>query len=154
MPVLSNPKHERFAQGLASGKTAEAAHADAGYRANRGNAAVLKQNQSILKRVAEIQGRAAARVEVSLASVTEALLRIAKKAEDITEPAGLSVARAAQMDVAKLHGLVVEKKNLSGNIGVYDLTRMSNEQLDALEAIVGPLTDLGGDPSGEGTPSG
>lgn len=54
MPVLSNPRHELFAQELAKGKTAEEAHGLAGYRANRGNASVLKQEQSIVDRVAEL----------------------------------------------------------------------------------------------------
>lgn len=54
MAGLSNPRHERFAQELANGKTAEEAHRIAGFKPNRGNAATLKQNQSILYRVAEI----------------------------------------------------------------------------------------------------
>ena len=55
MPTLRNPRHERFAQGLATGKTADAAYGLAGYRENRSNAARLSANQDIQKRVAEIQ---------------------------------------------------------------------------------------------------
>ena len=33
MPTLRNPRHERFAQELATGKTADAAYVLAGYRA-------------------------------------------------------------------------------------------------------------------------
>lgn len=54
MPVLSNPKHERFAQELAKGKTATEAYELAGYKPNRGNAATLKQDQSISGRIAEL----------------------------------------------------------------------------------------------------
>ena len=54
MPVLPNAKHELFAQELANGKTATEAYVAAGYKANRGNAATLKQDQSISNRVAEI----------------------------------------------------------------------------------------------------
>lgn len=54
MPVLRNARHEAFAQALAKGKSATEAHALAGYSPNRGNAATLKQNESIQKRVAEL----------------------------------------------------------------------------------------------------
>ena len=63
-------------------------------------------------RVAELLEKSAARAEISVASVTEALLRIAAKAEEIKDSAGLSVARAAQMDVAKLNGLVIDRTEL------------------------------------------
>ena len=39
MPTLQNPRHERFAQDLATGKSADAAYVLAGYRANWSNAA-------------------------------------------------------------------------------------------------------------------
>ena len=42
MPTLRNPRHERFAQELATGKTADAAYVLAGYKENRSNAARLK----------------------------------------------------------------------------------------------------------------
>ena len=54
MPALSNPKHERFAQELAKGKSAEESYALAGFSPNRGNASVLKHKQNILDRVTEI----------------------------------------------------------------------------------------------------
>lgn len=54
MPVLSNARHERFAQELAKGISASVAYVLAGYKANRGNASVLKQDQSILDRIDEI----------------------------------------------------------------------------------------------------
>jgi phage terminase small subunit len=54
MPILTNPRHERFAQELAAGKSAAEAHGIAGYKPNRGNASHLQSNQSIQKRVAEL----------------------------------------------------------------------------------------------------
>lgn len=54
MTALANPKHERFAQELAKGKTAEESYALAGFKPNRGNASVLKHKQNILDRVTEI----------------------------------------------------------------------------------------------------
>src|SRR6478736_3591885 len=61
MGPLSNPRHERFAQPLAQGKTATEAYILAGYKANAGNATRMKGNERISARVQEIVGRAAER---------------------------------------------------------------------------------------------
>lgn len=58
MPVLKNAKHERFAQALAAGATADAAYVTAGFKANRGNATTLKHKQSVQNRVDEILEKA------------------------------------------------------------------------------------------------
>jgi phage terminase small subunit len=58
MPVLPNPKHERFAQELAKGKTADASYVIAGYNEHRSNAASLGRKKHILARVAELLERA------------------------------------------------------------------------------------------------
>lgn len=115
MPVLGNPKHERFARELAKGKTQIEAYTEAGYRPDDGAAARLSGNVRIKARVAEIQERAAIRAEVTVARLTKNLLRIAKKAEKLSESSGFSVARAAQMDIAKLNGLVVDRQALGGD---------------------------------------
>jgi len=39
MPALKNPRHEAFAQAHARGMSASAAYVEAGYKANRHNAA-------------------------------------------------------------------------------------------------------------------
>lgn len=59
MPALLNPRHERFARELASGKTASDAYEIAGFKRNDGNASTLKGKQSISKRVAELQAEQA-----------------------------------------------------------------------------------------------
>ena len=109
MPVLNNPRHETFAQELAKGKTADEAYVIAGYSENRGNCIRMKANESILKRVDELLERSATRAEISIASITESLLRIAEKAESLGEAAGLGVAKGAWMDAAKVNGLVVDR---------------------------------------------
>ena len=149
MPVIQNAKWERFAQFLAKGKTIEASYSLAGYKPHRGNAHRLSTYESVRRRVAEIQGRAAKRVEVTIESLTtelEEARQIAVKGEQA------SGAVAATMGKAKLHGLIVEKRQHSGAIGTYDLTRLTDEQLDQLEIILGPLAppDADGDPGGEG----
>ena len=57
MPVLSDSRRERFAQGLAQGLTQLEAYSSAGYKSHAGNASALAANQIIIERVAEIQHR-------------------------------------------------------------------------------------------------
>lgn len=125
MAVLANPKHERFAQELAKGKTQIEAYENAGYQPNPSAASRLADDVKICERVAEIQERAAIRAEVTLASITENLARIAQKAELLDDASGLSVARASNMDIAKLHGLVTDKTKA-------EVTVTQEQALDAL----------------------
>jgi hypothetical protein len=71
VPILSNQRQERFSQGLAKGKTADRAYVDAGFKPNRGNAARLKANESIRRRVAELQAVAVKKTAVTLQSLIE-----------------------------------------------------------------------------------
>jgi hypothetical protein len=112
MPRIDNPKHELFAQELAKGKSQAEAYELAGYKGDRTAASRLSTNDNVQARVAELVGRAAERAEISVASVTEDLKRIALAAEQLGGASGLSVARAAAMDVVKLNGLIVEKKEV------------------------------------------
>lgn len=110
MAPLPNAKHERFAQGLAKGKSQTQSYIDAGYSENGADvsASRLLGNASISARVAELQERAAEKTVLTIAKATEDLLRIAKTAEALCEAPGLSVARASIMDACKLNGLVVD----------------------------------------------
>lgn len=125
MAPLSNAKHEKFAQGLAKGMTADDAYSAAGYKPHRGNASTLRANQNILDRLAELQNKAAEKTVLTVASLTQRLLDIAAKGESATDAPLLSVARAALMDAAKLNGLIIEK-SLSAQTSVEDLL----DQLD------------------------
>lgn len=77
MGILSNPKHEAFAQGLARGLTQDAAYAEAGYKPHRGNASALRSNQNISDRVKEIMAEAAERNAKTLDDVLAEYERIA-----------------------------------------------------------------------------
>jgi hypothetical protein len=109
MPALDNPKWERFAQELAKGKTQAEAYANAGYKPSEPNASRLTSNDKVQARISELMERAAIRAEISIAAVTESLLRIAEKAEKLGEASGLNVAKSAWMDAAKVNGLIVER---------------------------------------------
>lgn len=110
MPILSNERHEHVAQLLAKGETQKDAYAKAGYRGNEAKASRVCNRADVKARVAELLERAAARTEVSVATLTGRLLKIADKAEsDMLGAPGLSTARAALMDVAKLNGLIIDR---------------------------------------------
>jgi phage terminase small subunit len=107
VPTLRNPRHERFAQELAAGKTADAAYVMAGYRENRSNAARLNANREIQRRVAEIQSmgaeRAAVTVETLIAEAEEA------RSKAMGDKGGAAAAVAAITVKAKLAGLWRDK---------------------------------------------
>lgn len=99
MPVLKDTRHERFAQNLAKGMTADEAYVSAGYKRNRGNAARLKASESIQKRVAELTIRASEKATLSKAwiierlmqNVDQALGRVPTKIRKVDKDTGLSV---------------------------------------------------------------
>lgn len=132
MARLENARHELFAQELAKGEPASTAYVTAGYEANDGNAIRLKGNERVEARVAEILGRAAARAEITVASLSERLLKIAEKCERTSEANKLGVARATLMDVAKLNGLITDKRELFGKGGgPIEYANLTEAEIDA-----------------------
>jgi phage terminase small subunit len=105
--VLRNPRHERFAQELASGTTADAAYVLAGYKENRSNAARLNASQNIQKRVAEIQSLGAERAAITIENLRAEAEAARSKA--MREKGGANAAVAAITAKAKLAGLWREK---------------------------------------------
>src|SRR5262245_1003515 len=83
MPVLPNNKHELFAQGLAKGLSADAAYEQASYKPNRGNAARLKANESISRRVKELQEAAAEKVVLTKQWVLDRLKEVVERAMQV-----------------------------------------------------------------------
>lgn len=81
MPALPNARHERFAQGLAQGKTADEAYQEAGFKQNRHNASRLKTNETIRARVEELSNRAADGLILTKQWVLEQLADNAAKAK-------------------------------------------------------------------------
>ena len=106
MPVLSNPRWERFAQELAQGKSANEAYVEAGYKENRHNAAALARSQHISTRLQELQERGAAKVEITQARLLEMLEEDRDLARSLKQT---SAAVAASTAIGKLFGLFVEK---------------------------------------------
>jgi hypothetical protein len=70
MSTLRNPKHEKFAQLVASGMTAQAAFTEAGYPSPQ-NAPRLRSNALVAKRIEELQARNERKAEIAALSRDE-----------------------------------------------------------------------------------
>jgi hypothetical protein len=128
---LKNARHERFAQELAKGLPASKAYVAAGYRPSEPNSSRLTRNEQVSARVAELKGMAADKVVVTVAGLTERLLKIAAAGDGKTEAPLLSVSRAALMDVAKLNGLIVDRSRIG-----FDFSNCTDDELETLERIL------------------
>lgn len=135
MPALDNPRHERFAQELAKGKTADEAYQTAGYKPNRGNATTLKANQSVLDRVAEIKDRGAVRAEITLQTLMEEAAEIQAAAMKANQH---SAAIAALTAKAKLAGLWVERSENENTNTSYVVSGDPIDDVEAWEAEHSP----------------
>lgn len=144
MAILSNARHERFAQELAKGKTADEAYQLAGFKANRGNATTLKANQSISDRVTEILAKSEERTLVTIESITAELDEA--RIHAMKDPKGAAAAVSATMGKAKLHGLLVERSEVTGKDGK-DLIPEDGAGYDLARRIAYAL-------SGNGKPAG
>ena len=114
MPALQNQKWEMFAQGLVEGKSAYQAYQDAGYKENRGNCIRLKETESIVARVKELQTAHVQRHNVTVDSLTNELEEARLSAMDGSREAA---AISATMGKAKIHGIGAEKHAHSGPDG-------------------------------------
>jgi phage terminase small subunit len=113
MPILRNPKHETFCRALASGKNATDAYAEAGYAANRACASRLRTNAEIVARVRELMEKQETKAIVTSAWLQDELRSIAEEARKADYgSAGLNVARNALMDIARLRGDIIERKEI------------------------------------------
>lgn len=145
MPVLTNAKHELFAQARAAGASTDEAYVKAGYSPNRSNAARMNANDDILSRVAELQSKFAKKVEVTVESLAAELDEARDLAKETKQPAAMT---QATMGKAKLFGLGSETRKLQGTIQVITITAahldaLSEDELAALESAYPILQKLG-----------
>ena len=113
-------KQEKFARAYVECGNASEAYRRA-YNAKRmkpetinNNAHVLLKNNEIATMVAKLQERALQRHDVTVDSITLELEEALQLAKKIEQPATMVAAALAK---AKLHGLVVDRKELSGKDG-------------------------------------
>ncbi|MGA6937697.1 MAG: terminase small subunit [Pseudolabrys sp.] len=114
MGILTNPRHELFAQELAKGKSATEAYTLAGYKPCRQNAARLTTNDDIRARLAEIQAQAATKSEVTVQSLLDELEHARARADSLDQ---LGAAVKAISEKAKISGLLTTKIEITNNSG-------------------------------------
>jgi hypothetical protein len=138
--MLKNPRRERFAQLLASGKTATDAYEEAGYKRNDGNSSALAKKEEIKGRVTEINGErlareqkaeviAAERCAVTKVSLIDDLREARKRALEANQ---ISAYVNATKEIAILAGLRIERSE-RGTPGEFDwVDKLNLEELRAL----------------------
>jgi phage terminase small subunit len=138
--MLKNPRRERFAQLLTSGKTATDAYELAGYKRSDSNGPALARTEEISGRVAEINGEKLERERATAATAAEraAVTRqsLIEKAEAIRAAAmaakQYSAAVAATKEIGVLSGIRIERSE-RGMPGEFDwLEKLSVEELRLL----------------------
>jgi len=148
-----SPKQQRFVAEYLKDQNATQAAIRAGYSPGtaKQQGSRLLTNADVASAVARGQQRVAKKVEITV----ESLAAEFEEARALAKQQGQASAMvAATTGKGKLAGLLVERHRHSGAIGTYDLTKLTDEQLDRLESILGPLANDGGDPGGEGEAAG
>lgn len=147
------PKQQRFVQEYLQDHNGTQAAIRAGYSEStaRQQGSRLLTDPRVLAAVRAGQQKVAKKAEVTVDSLMAELEQARKLA---LKEKQASAAVTATMGKGKLAGLLVEKHKHSGAIGTYDLKNLSDDDLDRLEQILGPLADAGGDPGGAGEEGG
>jgi len=129
MPALPNHRQERFCQLVKQGVPAIRAYPMAGYNAHRSAPARLCGNVRIKRRLAELTRGLALKTRVTVEKITDQLDEDRAFARRLGQPA---TAHAATVSKAKLHGLLVDRKEV-GTPGGFEALETSEEVL----ALVG-----------------
>lgn len=100
MPALANARHERFAQNLSKGMSADEAYREAGFKENRHNASRLKTNETVTVRLQEIMDNISEKAEWTAADRIASL----KLIHDNNKTADARVAISAIAEANKMDG--------------------------------------------------
>jgi phage terminase small subunit len=133
MPVLKNPKHERFAQYLAQGKSASEAYVLAGYKANDGNASTLKGNQKVEERVQELLNAGAAKAGVTVERVMSELAKIGFA--DIRKAIKWTGTLVTEEDNDEGGEVLVIKNTVTNNVRLVSSEEIDDETAAAISEI-------------------
>lgn len=117
MPVLPNPRDERFAQNLAGGLPQHEAYTKAGFKmkpsANRADASKHARRPDVAARVKELLERQAKRLDVTVDTLVGELDMMYRLSIATKQPAA---GVGAVMGKAKLLGLVIEKSEVETTV--------------------------------------
>jgi Terminase small subunit len=111
MAPLKNPRHEKFTQALAEGRSAHQAYIDAGYKPCRQNAARLTTKDDIKARLTELQEAAAKDNAITIQSICTELDTAVAVATARGQASAMVSASALR---AKLAGLGIERIEIGG----------------------------------------
>ena len=145
MPVLKNARHERFAQYIAKGMSADASHTAAGYKPSRQNAARMRAYDDIVGRVAELQGSTAKLItDVRDAARQHTMAAVETLKDVMLDPKAPPSARVAAANslLDRGHGKAVQ--HIEAEVSVYDSLSLPEKQA-LLEVIDEVLEDLDGE---------
>lgn len=132
MPVLSNHRHERFAQNLAAGMGVGEAHAAAGYRGNPKNATDLRKKPEVAGRVAELLNQSAEKLTSALEVTYETIIDELEQARQLAHANGQAgAAVSAIVAKAKVSGLIIDRREV-GDPG--DFSELTDEEIVAKAA--------------------
>jgi hypothetical protein len=151
MPILKNGKHERFAQGLAAGKSASDAYKGAGFAASYPNSSRLQRKDHIGQRVAEILDQKRCAADKAMATAAEKagldhfwVLRSLRRNATMAARAGDRAASNRAVELIGRHlGVFIDKKEIEINV-MDDADRYLQQLLELVGPPViehEPLTD-------------
>ncbi len=154
MAILKNARHEKFAQYIAKGMSADASHTAAGYKTSRQNAARMSSYDDIVGRVAELQGSTARQItdvrDLARECTAEAVQTLRSVMLDGKAPASARVAAANSL-LDRGHGKAVQ--HIEAEISVYDSLDLPQKQalLEIIDGIID--ADDGGNEDDPGGPA-
>ena len=115
MPILPDPRQEKFAELYAQGKMAVEAYVQAGYKPNASHACRMRDKRHVTRRIEELMSEGAAVAAVTLQS----LIADAARLQNSAEKAGMfAAAITALIAKAKLAGFWVERSD-NNNVHYY-----------------------------------
>lgn len=133
MPILSNARHELFAQRVAKGMSATEAYKAAGYDTNghaaENSASRLMSNDEVKARIAELQAITAKEVTLDRADLLRMMLADRELARENKQ--GSAAIRASELLGKELAGMYVDRKEIGGP---GDFARLSDGDLRELAA--------------------
>lgn len=130
MPVLDNPKHERFAQERARGVNQGEAYTSAGYKPSEQHASRLASNGKIAERIIEIQTKAAEKIEFTIA---DAMRQVDEDREFARELKQSSAAVAASALKFKLAGMLIDK--VQADVTQHEVTADPETTMEAWQSL-------------------
>ena len=148
MAILKNARHEKFAQYIAKGMSADASHTAAGYKPSRQNAARMSSYDDIVGRVAELQGSTAKLItdvrDLARQCTADAVNTLKSVMMDPKAPHSARVAAANGL-LDRGHGKATQ--HIEAEVSVYDSLSLAEKQA-LLEVIDEVIDDLDGGEEG------